>query len=561
MFLSVPTWIFRYPHPALSAHWVLLWAFYLYLRTPPGGRSSRRLGGAKLGQLAVAALVTPYLAAMSLLVYAASLLRSRDRKTIAVGFATGLAVVLVANWFAGYFAAETMKAQWGFDWESANVLGWLIPQHSGIIGDAQWIANVNATPWQYEGYAYLGLGVLGLLALFVPHLESFKGVLRRHVWLFALVVGTALFALSNHIFFGTHEVLTYPIPRFLRWIPNQFRSPGRFVWIPTYALILFLLHWAFTRFTTWRRFAIIGVLVVVQVLDASGDWRVQSRKTSAAHDAILDVEAWRPVVHAHSAVAILPPYSCVDGDDASTLDRASLAIQSLASERGTPINGTYSARAIRNCAIEERAWATMQLGPEVLYVLLPQALAVADRFEAHGATCAVFDYGRVCSTNRAAIAQGVASNLLRATAGPIALPYGQQLALADAPTVNAGWTAPEAAGRWTTTSLASIQLVLRGEPPARSTLKLQAQARLCGSRDALDVDVLIDETQIATLHFDRAGNDPQAVRSVPIANRDALRGRTITLQLRPHDVRPLAKLGCGEDARKLGVAVSRIWFE
>jgi len=92
-------------------------------------------------------------------------------------------------------------------------------------------------------------------------------------------------------------------------------------------------------------------------------------------------------------------------------------------------------------------------------------------------------------------------------------------------------------------------------------LKLQAQARLCGSREALDVDVLLDETQVATLNFDKAGNDPASVRSVPIANRDALRGRAITIQFRPHDVRPLAKLGCGEDWQRLGVAVSRVWFE
>lgn len=558
-FLAVPTWIYRYPHAALSAHWILLWAFLLYFLTPANQVSPRRLQLAKLSQLAVAALVTPYHAVMSLPIFLASLLRSRNWRTIAIWAPLGLATIIIAYWFAGYFAAETMKKQWGFEQQSANLLGWLIPSRSGILGDAQWIANVNATPWQYEGYAYLGLGVLGLLAVFLPKITTLKGVIRRHVWLFVFVLAAAIFALSNHVFFGSHEIASYRIPSVLRRITSQFRSPGRFVWLPTYVLLVFLLHSSFTRFATWRRFAIIGVLVIVQVIDATGDWRLQSRKTSAAYGLMLDLDSWRPLVHAHGKVSILPPYSCVEGDDAPILDRASMEVQVLASERAIPINGTYSARDMRKCAAEEAEWATVDPRPGVLYVLLPQAFAVADRFEASGTTCAVFDYGRVCSTNGAAIEQGVASKILRRTTGPIALQYGQKLSLADTPSIEAGWSPPEPGGRWTTTSLASIRLELVGEAPVSPVLKIQAQARLCGSRDSIDVDVLVGTAPLATLHFDKASNDPDQVRTIPLTSVD-LRGRR-TIQFRPRDVRPLAKLGCGEDWRRLGIKVAQLWIE
>ena len=398
-FLAVPTWIFRYAHPALSAHWILLWALYLYLRTPVAAPTPRRLAIARNAQLVVAALVSPYHAALSLSVYLPAVLRSHDRRTIAIWLPVGLASVALAAWFAGYFAPEAGRPQWGFDKESANVLGWLIPLRSGIVGDARWLANVEGTPWQYEGYAYLGLGVLLLLALFVPHARTLRGVISRHRWLFAIVVASAVFALSNRIYFGSHEIGSYRIPSILRWVRDQFRSPGRFVWVPTYVLLVFLLHWAFTRFTSPRRFAILVLAAVLQLVDATGDWRLQRLTTNGPQGGLIDPAVWRPLVQAYDAVMILPPYSCVTGDHAETQDHASLEIQLLASERALPINGTYSARDMRHCAAEEAAWPTLALDPGTLYVLLPQAFSVADRFAAQGATCIAFTYGRYCTKN------------------------------------------------------------------------------------------------------------------------------------------------------------------
>ncbi|MBL0217023.1 MAG: hypothetical protein IPQ07_24505 [Myxococcales bacterium] len=412
IFIAIPTWIARYGHPALSAHWILLWALYLYLRTPPGERSSRNLGLAKLCQLVVASLVTPYHAALSLSVFVPSVLRSRDRRTLVTWIPLGLACVGVACWFAGYFAAEARRPQWGFEWNSANVLSWLVPPRSGILGDAQWIANVNPTPWQYEGYAYLGLGVLALLALFLPHARSLRPVLGRHRWLFVVVVGSSVFALSNQIFFGSHELLTYRIPSLLRWIPQQFRSPGRFVWIPTYTLVLFLLHWAYTRFATGRRFAVIAIAALLQLVDASGEWAHQRATTQGRHEPVLALDAWRPLVHAHHAVSILPPYGCVVADNANVLDRASMELQQLASERALPINGTYNARETRDCAAEQRAWTTLDLEADALYIVLSPALAVADRLQTQGAHCRAFTYGRVCSTNEAALSAATLAGVL-----------------------------------------------------------------------------------------------------------------------------------------------------
>jgi hypothetical protein len=544
--IATPAWIFRYGHPALSAHWIELWALALYLRTPP----SRWYG---VAQLAVACLVSPYHAALSLPLFLASLLRSRA----VIWLPVGLAGMALATWFAGYFASEAAGPQWGFRWESANLLGWLIPPRSGILGDAQWIANVNPNPWQYEGYAYLGLGALGLLVAYLVGAKP-RAVIARHPFLFAIAVAAGLFALSNHIYFGSHEIATYPIPRLLRWVTYQFRSPGRFVWIPMYVVMIYLLHAALTRAVRWRGFALVALATVVQVVDAGGEWSWQRASTAGPHGPMLDLATWRPLVHSHRAVVILPPYPCVESrvDDAPTFDHASTEIQLLASERALPINGTYCARELRKCDAEERAWSTLEPEPGALYVVLPPAAAVATRFAARGLRCGSFAYGQACSTEAAAIDRAA----LKPLPAPISLGYGQRLAVGDA-ALGADWTAAERGGRWTTSSVAALLLHLDGEPPPAVALKLELQARLCGTRTAQDVDVLLDEQLLATLHFDASANDAAVVRTVAIADRDRLRRAAFTVQLRPHDVRPLAKLGCDADPRRLGVWLSGLWLE
>jgi hypothetical protein len=330
--------------------------------------------------------------------------------------------------------------------------------------------------------------------------------------------------------------------------------------LPTYVLLVFLLNWALTSFANGRRFAIVVSLAIVQLVDARGEWALQRAMTEPQH-ALLDRAAWRQLIRAHDAVFIIPTYSCVFGDDGPRLDAVSRDIQWLASEQALPINGTYSARAMRECAREQAEWPTLVLRPRALYVLLPSAGAIADRFQAEGASCGVFDFGRVCSTNESAIADAVRTSILRAPPPPSSLAYGQQLELAGAPISSAGWSPPEPDGRWTDSPVASLLLHLDADPPPGVALELQAQARLCGARQAEDVDVLLDEHLLTTLHFDAGTNDPNTVRTIAITDRGDLRRSAFALQFRPSDLRSPATLGCDADPRRLGIRVSRLWFE
>ncbi|HEY1553405.1 MAG TPA: DUF6311 domain-containing protein, partial [Kofleriaceae bacterium] len=290
-FLAVPSWIFRYGHAALSAHFLILWAFYLYLRTPPRARPTRRLALAWLGQLVVVTLVNPYHAVISFGFFVAAVLRSRRWWSLVL-LPCGAGLVGLAMWFGGYISHDATVRLSGFDVASTNVLSMFASPRSGIFGDMGWLANTDATHFQYEGMAYLGLGCLILLAACATQVRSVGAAIRRHPFLFAFALAAWLLALSDHVYAGSHLVVAYELPRRLHWITDEFRSPGRFVWIPMYVLIAYLLHSGLKRFSSGWRLAVLPVLALVQLADARGDWSYEHSCTQRPFAPVLEPEPW-----------------------------------------------------------------------------------------------------------------------------------------------------------------------------------------------------------------------------------------------------------------------------
>ena len=559
-FVAIPVWTSRYVHASLYAQFLLLWAILLYLRTPAKQPAPRRVRIGQVVQLAVAALVNPYHTVFSLGVFVASVLRSRRVRELA-WVPAAVVVIGGAAWLAGYFAQDAKLSLAGFDAASSNVLSMVTPWRSGLVGDALW---VDPTGLQYEGIGYLGIGILVVLALFLPHVRTLGATIKRHPFLFALALGAWLFALSNHIYVGSHRVAAYSIPSSLSWVADQFRSPGRFIWVPVYVVTIFLLRWGFTRFSTgWKAWVLPG-LAVLQLVDVSGDWRAYRANTEVPKNAYVDLAGWRPLVQAHDSVFILPSYDCIL-DGTKDVDQVSLDIQYLASERALPINGVYSARPTRDCAVDTASLLELVPRPGALYVFLKRVEKVAHRFEALGASCAAFAYGRVCSLSAPAITTAVARGSITPAPTPPTLRYGEHLALGDArsePHVELGWSWPEGNSRWTDGAVARIAVRLDGVAPAGVALRLRASSVVgCGERAAQDVGVVLGGVPLGELRFDSATNDPEMVRALSIPDPGILAAPVVVLELHPRDVRTPATTRCNADPRQLGLSVRDLWFE
>lgn len=382
--LAAPAWLARYGHAALTGHFVLLAALGFYLRLA---------GGARLWPLAAAfalaaLLVHPYLAAMALAVLAAAplslLLRGDGRWPRALG---GLAAcaLLVGGAMAGlgYLGAT---GDGGFGLYAMNLLSPVWPARSALLGGLAG-AEIDATgKGGWEGYNWLGAGLLAGLALgAVLRPGAAAGMLRRHAGLALGLLGLSAIAVTHRVGLGGAILLDLgAVPGLL----EQFRASGRFFWPVAYALLLAaaVLLARLGRPGPWLVLA-MGLVQVADSLPIRHDLAAWARTTQPW---TLPADALRGQMAAARRLTLLPSWPCIPAGAGTTFMQAHEAL-ALAAERALPVNTMHLARWSAPPLCLDAAMAATPFGPGELRLVLAGfeelAAAMAARAAAEGIAC------------------------------------------------------------------------------------------------------------------------------------------------------------------------------
>ncbi len=562
-FVAIPAFIFRYEHASLSAQFLLLWALSLYVRT---SRSSHWLWYRWwLVQLIVCALVNPYHLAMSLALLVAACVRAGRLRHVAFWLPVCLGAVGSVLVGAGFVSREVHVAMPGFDEASTNLLSQVVPVRSFVFGDKRGFANVEATQYQTEGYDYLGLGVFALLLAVALRPRSLLRAVKGHKMLFVACLGAWLYSLSNHVYFGGQRVLTYEFPKWAHWLAEQYRSPARFVWLPTYVGLSYLASAALLRISRGWSAVVWPTAVALQVVDGGfGDWAAKRRLTRAPHEMYLNHAVWRELVHAHDEVEFGPTYECML-DGTPNLDKLAVEMQYIASERQLRMNGIYSARPTRDCAADARRMEQTTPKPGTLYVFFRMASRHADGFEPLGAECGSFAQGAVCSSNHGAIDRAKQAGVLGPpTLAPL-LDVGQRVRFGAGGHADSylrdGWSWADPTGRFSASAHANVIAHLRGAPGEPLTLNIRGHAPFGGDRITQDVTLELNGKRVGAIHFDERSNDDAEVHKFPVPLPLLQPGQPFVLTFLPRDVRTPRELRINGDDRSLGVWVEEMWFE
>jgi hypothetical protein len=231
-FLCSTTLLWRLWHVALCAHFLILWSLHLYVRVHRG--LARPLPELLL-LLLCAAAVHPYLLFMALALSAAVALRGLDRRRLPALLG---ALLLLFGWLyvLGYFVIRSAGDK-GFGGYAADLLTFV-----NSMGHARFLPRLPASPGAYEGYAYLGAGALGLLAVLLCRRPwRLFGPLRPHLPLLAVVAALAVLAVASKVRVAGETVLSLEGPyRLLGPLPSIVRASGRFIWPAYYLLLLFI---------------------------------------------------------------------------------------------------------------------------------------------------------------------------------------------------------------------------------------------------------------------------------------------------------------------------------
>lgn len=203
------------------------------------------------------------------------LLKYKDWKRLVIVFPSFMICSLTAFYVVGGFTNILKSTAGGFGLYSANI--------NALVNPFNYSSFLHKLPWhsgQYEGFSYLGLGIILLYlicaVLLVVKIVKLGGVLaarrclldkyRRHragvISLAVVVIVFWLLALTASVYFGSRMVMWVYIPDKLLELLAVIRSSGRFMWVIMYLLMLLGLY-VITRFIRNRKLQKIILLVCV----------------------------------------------------------------------------------------------------------------------------------------------------------------------------------------------------------------------------------------------------------------------------------------------------------
>jgi hypothetical protein len=265
----MPVLLARFGHVNLCAHWVILWALWIYVDP---GRSARLLWW--VAATIVALLVHPYLTVMVGAIWASAMLRDlaaarggRARAAVIGDIGTVIAALVLVLLFLGTMNKPTVPGG-GYG-------------HFSMSLDALWNPNIgtystmlsatsNEPAQALEGMNYLGVGLLALVAIAifhaVRHRAEIRGdvLFRRLAWLLPAFVVLSLVAMAPHLIWRGVVITSVPLPH---WVPKLFdpiRAAGRLFWPVLYTLAFAaIVLVGRMRFGTW----LLAGALLLQIAD------------------------------------------------------------------------------------------------------------------------------------------------------------------------------------------------------------------------------------------------------------------------------------------------------
>ena len=410
-FLVAPPFTWRaLGHFALCAQWLILAALCELVpaeNRPPSPRRYWRLPVL----CAIAGAIHPYITLMTCGVCAAVLVRPLVSRAANIGVSALLAVAaacvlaaMASMLLFGFLSIGngSATAASGYGYFTMDPMAPLDPE----IFRSVLLRARTIQPDQYEGYNYLGVGVIamGLVALARRFGSDFR--FAPHVpvrLLLGIVLVTAVLAISTRVVAGGKVVFDIPLPRHMVDALSTFRSSGRLFWPGYYALYVLALAGVRTRHA--GAIALLLAALLIQVMDTASLRKAIRRQWNGSTPvALLHDPVWERIPRNEAHLSLVPSMACGWGMAPGGPDGEQV-FSRYAVSHGLTLDSFHSARDNPRwidyvCGAPARL-AQSGLGRDTAYVFtpsgLPLLLSLARAGRLNGKYCTSTDGFILCS--------------------------------------------------------------------------------------------------------------------------------------------------------------------
>jgi hypothetical protein len=555
-------------HNSTVGHFPILAALYLILRP---AQNKRVLWWSLL--LPCTLMIHPYTFAMLVALWLADLgdklLIQKKLNILQVLFemACAFTTTFLIAWQAGYFMSVS-PGETGFGMYRMNLLALFDPsgfdaKNWSFLFSLPWVKNNN----NYEGFVYLGLGLLIIVLLALPmvfrHGQYLMKAVRSHPFIVLCLVCLTLFALSNNIGIGPWT-LTIPLSPELFSIASILRASARMFWPVFYVISIVGLYFFIRFYPKKMTTLILGLALAAQIADTSGAWLEIKRKinhASAQPVSSLSDPFWISAARHYNKVVRVPVWNeqAIWEKFANYAAQNRMATNSVFMGRVDQKKIELSNQKIEQMLAEGRFEADTLYIVEDNYVakfmsvMNPQTDLMARFNEVN-----VFAPGWKACKDCVSIAP--AAQIDPAVAYDRLTRLGERIDLSRFGKyakvyLGRGWSVPENWGVWSQDKKASLELPLPAQTP--KVLLMDAQAFVNGAHPEQVVEVWINGVhQTTTALTKRFGNQINVNLSSNILSSGKLKVELIF----PGAISPKA-LGIGSDERPLAIGLEAVRYE
>lgn len=322
-----PVLIYRGMHPALCAQWLFLASIYLYFLDPTMVKT-KRIIFYQFILLILSGLINPYLCFMTLgftIVLSVRLCFFDKKLSIGAFFSYNFISILslLLVWYVigmmGFKKGEDLSVTGGYGLYSLNLNS--LVNSFGFSTFFHTLKQVSLH--QYEGFMYLGLGIIFLLVILMAYkLYTFLKNKKRApvsgsipasykinlIPLAILVFTFTLFSITHIISLNDQVLFKIPIPKSLIRIGEIFRASARFFWPAYYLILLFsIIAITKTKLPHFVRLSIICFALIIQFYDTKRLFTYR-HLTYGAYKLPINEEYWTDLIKEFDEIVLYPPF-------------------------------------------------------------------------------------------------------------------------------------------------------------------------------------------------------------------------------------------------------------